>query len=53
MSVPIEKTPNIGKTLGQRLRHVGIETREQLEELGDAKAFSLLCNKDWLARWGL
>jgi DNA transformation protein and related proteins len=45
LSVPIEKTPNIGKTLGQRLRHVGIETRERLEELGDAEAFSLLCEQ--------
>ena len=43
ISVPIEKTPNIGKDLGQRLRRVGIETREQLEQLGDARAFNLLC----------
>ena len=35
----IEKTPNIGKVLGKRLRHVGIDTREKLEKMGDADAF--------------
>jgi DNA transformation protein len=38
----IESTPNIGKVLGGRLRHVGIETREELEKLGDDKAFQKL-----------
>jgi hypothetical protein len=43
MSTPIEATPNIGKALGQRLRRVGIDTRERLEALGDAEAVSRLC----------
>jgi DNA transformation protein len=42
MSTPIEQTPNIGKALGQRLRTVGIDTRDKLETLGDTEAFSLL-----------
>lgn len=35
----IEQTPNIGKELGQRLRKVGITTREELLKVGDAAAF--------------
>jgi DNA transformation protein len=42
MSTPIEETPNIGKALGQRLRTVGIDTRDKLETLGDTEAFLLL-----------
>ena len=38
----IETTPNIGRVLGGRLRNVGIETREELETLGDDKAFARL-----------
>jgi DNA transformation protein len=38
----IETTPNIGKVLGGRLRHVGIDTREELELLGDVEAFAKL-----------
>lgn len=38
----IETTPNIGKQLGKRLRHVGIDTREELELLGDTEAFARL-----------
>jgi DNA transformation protein and related proteins len=38
----IETTPNIGKVLGGRLRHVGIETREALEQVGDVEAFAKL-----------
>ena len=38
----IETTPNIGKVLGGRLRHVGIATREDLEQLGDTAAFAKL-----------
>lgn len=38
----IETTPNIGKELGQRLRQVGIDTREALESLGDDAAFARL-----------
>jgi len=38
----IETTPNIGKELGKRLRHVGIDTREELELLGDVEAFGRL-----------
>lgn len=38
----IETTPNIGKELGKRLRGVGIETREELELLGDTAAFARL-----------
>ncbi len=39
----IEETPNIGKVLGQRLRAVGIDTREKLETMGDSDAFLRLC----------
>lgn len=39
----IETMPNIGKVLGKRLRTVGIDTREKLEAMGDAKAFLKLC----------
>jgi DNA transformation protein len=39
----IEDSPNIGKVLGQRLRTVGIDTREKLEAMGDADAFGRLC----------
>ncbi|MBL8599472.1 MAG: TfoX/Sxy family DNA transformation protein [Devosia sp.] len=39
----IEDSPNIGKVLGQRLRTVGIDTREKLEAMGDADAFRRLC----------
>lgn len=38
----IETTPNIGKQLGQRLRAVGIDTREALLALGDEAAFARL-----------
>jgi DNA transformation protein len=38
----IESTPNIGKELGKRLRHVGIDSREELELLGDTAAFARL-----------
>jgi hypothetical protein len=41
----IETTPNIGKVLGQRLRSVGIETRETLDTLGEDAAFSRLIEK--------
>ena len=41
----VEETSNIGKVLGQRLRTVGIDTREKLEALGDAEAFRRLCAK--------
>ena len=36
----IETAPNIGKVLGQRLRQVGIETRETLDGLGEDAVFS-------------
>ena len=35
----LETTPNIGKVLAGRLRTVGIDTREELEEIGDEAAF--------------
>ena len=38
----LESTPNIGKVLAGRLRAAGIETREQLEAIGDGAAFSRL-----------
>ena len=31
MTRPVEDLPNIGKTLGKRLRKVGIETAEEFE----------------------
>jgi DNA transformation protein len=39
----IETLPNIGKTLGKRLRKVGIDTSEKLAAMGDADAFLRLC----------
>jgi hypothetical protein len=45
MSTPVENAVNIGKELGKRLRAVGIETEEQLNALGDAKAFARLTAK--------
>jgi DNA transformation protein len=39
----IEETPNIGRVLGQRLRTVGIDTRQKLVAMGDADAFRRLC----------
>jgi DNA transformation protein and related proteins len=38
----LEATPNIGKVLAGRLRAVGIDTREELEEMGDEAAFGRL-----------
>ncbi|MEO8684879.1 MAG: TfoX/Sxy family DNA transformation protein [Devosia sp.] len=38
----IETAPNIGKVLGQRLRQVGIETRETLDSLAEEATFSRL-----------
>ena len=38
----LETTPNIGKVLAGRLRQAGIETREELQKLGDEVAFSRL-----------
>ena len=38
----IETAPNIGKVLGQRLRQVGIETRETLDSLGEEATFARL-----------
>ena len=35
----LEHLPNIGKVLAGRLREAGVETAEQLQELGDAAAF--------------
>ena len=43
MTRPVEDLPNIGKTLGKRLRKVGIETAEAFEKAGDATAFLKLC----------
>jgi DNA transformation protein and related proteins len=43
MSEPVESTPNIGKALGGRLRAVGIDTRDELERLGDETAFAKIC----------
>jgi DNA transformation protein and related proteins len=45
MSTPVEETVNIGTELGKRLRAVGIETTEELLELGDDKAFEKLVAK--------
>lgn len=42
MSDAIEKTPNIGEVLGGRLRQVGIQTRAELDAVGDEIAFSRL-----------
>jgi DNA transformation protein len=38
----LEATPNIGKVLAGRLRAAGINTREELEKLGDEAAFGRL-----------
>lgn len=35
----VEHLPNIGKVLAGRLKAAGIETAEQLQEVGDAAAF--------------
>ncbi|RYE09167.1 MAG: hypothetical protein EOP22_10505 [Hyphomicrobiales bacterium] len=35
----LEHLPNIGKVLAGRLREAGVETAEQLTEIGDAEAF--------------
>jgi DNA transformation protein and related proteins len=43
MARPVEDLPNIGKTLGKRLRAVGIETAEEFDRQGDADAFLKLC----------
>ena len=39
---PIEDVPNIGITLGQRLRAVGIATPSALLRVGDAECFKRL-----------
>lgn len=38
----VETVPTIGKALGQRLRAVGVATRERLLDLGDVAAFEKL-----------
>ena len=38
----LEDLPNIGKVLAGRLRQAGVETAEQLQELGDSAAFQRL-----------
>jgi DNA transformation protein len=45
MIEPVEEAPNIGAVLGQRLRAVGIATRQELESLGDETAFFRLIAK--------
>ncbi|MGF1571833.1 MAG: TfoX/Sxy family DNA transformation protein [Sumerlaeia bacterium] len=46
MSIPIEKALNIGPICGEELRSLGIETKEQLIELGWEEAFNL-----WVAHY--
>jgi DNA transformation protein and related proteins len=41
----VEKTVNISKELGERLRAVGIDTKEKLLKTGDAKVFERLTQK--------
>jgi DNA transformation protein len=45
MNHPVESAPNIGRELGQRLRAVGIDSREALEQVGDATAFFRLAER--------
>ncbi|WP_411676293.1 TfoX/Sxy family protein [Caproicibacter sp.] len=35
----LEAMPNIGKTVGQQLRRAGVETPEQLREIGSREAW--------------
>lgn len=37
--IQLESLPNIGKTVGQQLRQAGIETPEQLKEIGSREAW--------------
>ena len=39
MTARLEHMPNIGKVLASRLQRAGVETPEQLLQLGDAAAF--------------
>jgi len=45
MGTPIENAPNIGPTLASHLRDVGIETLEDLVNLGDSEAYAQLVEK--------
>ena len=38
--------PNIGATLARRLASIGIETREDLANLGSVRVYQLLCETE-------
>lgn len=42
MNIPVTKLKNIGLTTGHWLNHVGIFTREDLEEIGVVEAYKAL-----------
>jgi len=38
--------PNIGATLGRRLASIGVETRQDLSNMGSVRAYQLLCERE-------
>ena len=38
--------PNIGATLSRRLASIGVESREDLANLGSVRVYQLLCEKE-------
>lgn len=42
----ITALPNIGATLSRRLATIGVESREDLANLGSVRAYQLLCERE-------
>ena len=45
-SVPVEDLRNVGSTIAQRLRDVGIRTRADLEKAGPVAAYRRICAQE-------
>lgn len=45
-SVSVSELKNIGTTLANRLRKIDIFTRDDLEKMGAARAYNLLCQME-------